>query len=124
MEELKDILKDLEKMLESGKADFEADEKKAKENMEKGIKEVKKQLDEEDMKTLIFASEERSITVGRAKDLLNVLSCLIHNMKKMMPLESLIRATLLGLCMDEEVEHIQSKDIEKVLEVLKEISEE
>lgn len=124
MEELKDILKDLEKMLESGKADFETDEKKAKEDMEKGIKTVKEQLDKEDMKTLIFASEERSITVGRAKDLLNVLSCLIHNMKRTLPFESLIRATLLGLCVDEEVEHIQSKNIEKVLEVLKDISEE
>lgn len=124
MEELKDILKDLEKMLESGKADFEADEKKAKENMEKGIKEVKKQLDEEDMKTMIFVSQERTITVGRAKDLLNILSCLIHGMKRTMPFESLIRATLLGLCMDEEVEHIQSKNIEKVLEVLRDISEE
>lgn len=122
MDEMKEMFEELEKMFKSGNVSSDISEEKKKENLKEAFKNIKEELDSGKTNSVIFASDERCITVGKAGDLLSGLSALLHSMKKFMPTELLIHSVLLGICMNEEINEIDKKELKKILEAIKELN--
>jgi len=113
--ELKEMIEKLEKLAEDKKDNKQENKKniqEAKENIKRYLK--------EDIKAVIFTSDEgHSTFVGSGGDLLGLFACLVERLTQLMPFEVVATTVVAGLALEDDGKTMNRDKINELLEVMK-----